>query len=445
MLPAAATATEQAETVPHSTETAPAWSLTTRLFFRFGVIYFALYVLTTQMLSSLVLLPSGELPQIAATKRAIAIFSWVAGHVMGITSGFVTGETGSGDRTLDWAQTIALVAVAVLGTIVWSLATRRRAHPTVQKWFAVFLRFALGATMLTYGFAKVFPLQMPPPSLQRLLEPYGSFSPMGVLWYSVGASPAYEVFVGSAEALGGVLLMIPPLATLGALITLADVTEIFVLNMTYDVPVKLFSFQLILMSLFLLAPEMRRLASVIIMNRPTGPSPQRPLFRGRTATRVAVTVQLVCALYIVSLNVYGGWDALRSRRAATSPLYGIWDVTDLSNDGQPRPPLLTDASRWRRVIFPPQATAMSVQLMNDTFAGFICAIDTGAKTVKLEKGADRNWKATFAYDRPDADTMSIDGTMDGHRVQAKLHRADHTKFMLLSRGFHWIQEAPFNR
>src|SRR5580693_6185456 len=36
---------------------------------------------------------------------------------------------------------------------------------------------------------------------------------------------------------------------------------------------------------------------------------------------------------------------------AKSPLYGIWNVDQISIDGQLRPPLLTDSDRWRRAIF----------------------------------------------------------------------------------------------
>ena len=76
---------------------------------------------------------------------------------------------------------------------------------------------------------------------------------MGVLWSSIGSSPAYESFAGCAELLGGILLIVPRTTTLGALVCLADMTQVFMLNMTYDVPVKLLSFHLILLSLFLLA------------------------------------------------------------------------------------------------------------------------------------------------------------------------------------------------
>ena len=124
--------------------------------------------------------------------------------------------------------------------------------------------------MVSYGTAKAIPLQMPAPGLTRLLEPYGNFSPMGVLWYSIGASRPYEIFAGCAELLGGILLFVPRLALLGALVALAVSVQIFTLNMTYDVPVKLFSFHLILMSLVLIAPEVSRLLERARLQSPGG-------------------------------------------------------------------------------------------------------------------------------------------------------------------------------
>jgi hypothetical protein len=61
----------------------------------------------------------------------------------------------------------------------------------------------------------------------------------------MGSAPAYEIFTGCAEVAGGLLLIVPRTATLGALISLADMIQVFTLNMTYDVPVKLFAFHLI--------------------------------------------------------------------------------------------------------------------------------------------------------------------------------------------------------
>jgi hypothetical protein len=57
----------------------------------------------------------------------------------------------------------------------------------------------------------------------------------------------------------GFLLIFPRTTMLGALVGLADMIQVFMLNMTYDVCVKTTSFHLLLLSLFLLAPDLPRL------------------------------------------------------------------------------------------------------------------------------------------------------------------------------------------
>ena len=128
----------------------------------------------------------------------------------------ILAPTGSGDTLYDWTQLVTMLGLAAVATVLWSLVARDTPqHERLHKWFRLFLRVALGTTMLSYGFAKVFPLQMPTIFLSRLLEPYGNFSPMGVIWYSIGASPGYERFIGFAEVLGGTLLFLPWTALLG--------------------------------------------------------------------------------------------------------------------------------------------------------------------------------------------------------------------------------------
>ena len=76
------------------------------------------------------------------------------------------------------------------------------------------------------------------------------------------------------------------------MVAFATAVHIFTLNMTYDVPVKLFSFHLILMSLVLLAPEASRLANVVVFDRAAAPSAQPALFRRRPLVLVALALQL---------------------------------------------------------------------------------------------------------------------------------------------------------
>jgi len=41
--------------------------------------------------------------------------------------------------------------------------------------------------------------------------------------------------------------------------------------------------------------------------------------------------------------------------------------------------------------------------------------------------------------------LLLDGAADNHEIHARLLLFDRSKFMLVNRGFHWVQEYPFNR
>ena len=375
------------------------------------------------------------------------IVIWTAGHIFRITTPLIYSDTGSGDRTFDWVLLFCLLVIAALATVIWSALDRNRAnYVTLYKWFRLCIRLCLAGQMFGYGLAKAVPLQMPYPSLVRLVEPYGNLSPMGVLWASIGSATAYEIFAGCAEMLGGILLLVPRTAMLGALVCLADMIQVFMLNMTYDVPVKLLSFHLMLMFLFLLAPDLPRLANMFFLNRTARPSTQPPLFATARANRIALAAQVVFGIWLVGMNAYGSWTGwhLYGGGSPKSALYGIWNVNQFIIDGQERLPLLNDYGRWRRVILD-NPTRMAFQRMDDSFAFYGTSINVNTKTLALTKDADKNWKASLSYQRPAEDQLILDGNMDGRKVHMQLQLFDRKKFLLLSRGFHWIQEHPFNR
>jgi len=423
------------------------WSLTSRIAFRFCFVYFGLSCLATQIIGGLFSIPNVDIPDPGTLWPMRQITFWTAAHIFRAKLPLIYTDSGSGDKTFDWVLAFCLLIIAALATVVWSLLDRKREnYITLHKWFRLFIRFALASELLIYGMSKVIPLQMPFPYLTRLLEPFRNFSPMGVLWASIGASPGYEVFAGSAEMLGGILLIFPRTATLGALVCLADMIQVFMLNMTYDVPVKLFSFHMILMSLFLLAPEFQRLADFFFRNRIVEPSTQPPLFRSSRRNRIAFVVQIVFGVWLLGINAYGGWTSWHTYGGGRtqSPLYGIWNVDELSIDGQIRSPLLNDYDRWRRAVFD-FSNRMTFQRMDESFASFGAEINVNAKTIALTKSADKNWKGNLTFQRVAPDRLILDGNMDNHKIHMQLQLMDRGKFMLVSRGFHWVQEYPFNR
>jgi hypothetical protein len=326
------------------------WGLARRVAFRLCFVYFGLLCLFTQISTSLFPIPLVELPDPSTIWPIRQIVFWTAAHVFHIAKPLVYTGSGSGDKTFDWVLVFCMLILGVFTTVIWSALDRKREnYVTTHKWFRLGIRFALAGQMLAYGFAKAVPLQMPFPYLTRLVEHFGDFSPMGVLWSSVGASRSYEIFAGCAELLGGILLIFPRTTMFGALICLADMIQIFMLNMTYDVPVKLFSFHLILLSLFLLAPDFRRLVNLFFLNRPAEPSNESKFFGTVRANRNALAAQMLFGLWLIGMNAYGSSQSwhIYGGGAPKSALYGIWDVELLWIGMAPR-----SRSKTRRLCSP---------------------------------------------------------------------------------------------
>jgi uncharacterized membrane protein YphA (DoxX/SURF4 family) len=459
----------QLQTEPTQLQTdIPNWSLSLRIAFRFWMVYLGLYCLATQIVTSLFSPTEGAvIPDPATLWPLRFVISWTGTHILHVNaplSAFWGGNSASTDDMFAWVMTFCLLMIATAVTVVWSLLDRRREnYAELHKWFRLFVRFAIAGQMFFYGWAKVFLLQMHYPSLTRLLQPLGTYSPLGLLWNSIGAAPAYQIFAGCAEVAGGLLLILPRTSTLGALISLADMIMVLILDMSYDVPIRLLAFHLILLSCFILAPDVPRLVRFLLLNRATAPSTQVHLFRNIRANRIALAAQIILGLWLIGVNfhqfrVY--WNTQGGGRPLP-PLYGIWEVRQMSIDEQPRPPLLTDSARWRRAIFDlpnrncaalytqvihTQASlCMAFQRLDDSVVPYGASVNLQEKTIALTKSDDKNWRASFTFQSPVGDQLILDGRMDNHQVHMELQLTDRNLFPLVSRGFHWSMEAPFGR
>ena len=56
-----------------------------------------------------------------------------------------------------------------------------------------------------------------------------------------------------------------------------------------------------------------------------------------------------------------------------------------------------------------------------------------------------NKRDQLTISRPDGDHVVLTGQWKGEPTAIRLRRVDTSKMLLLSRGFHWINEMPFNR
>lgn len=411
---------------------------------RFVIAYFALYSAGTPIIAYLLRLPDGRSVGMHDGYRVV---SWVGAHVFG--TGPLNADPGSGDRLFDWIQMLTFAALAAIVVAVWVLIEARRTDDRLVEreirldaWMRTGLRFALGGVLMYYGVEKVLPTQMPAPDLTQLLTPVGALSPERLLWTGIGASLPYESFVGVLEVAAAAMLFVPRLASLGAVLACLDIGYVFVIDAAYDIPVKLFVFHLVVIAAILVAPDVLRLANVLLNRKTVEPSRLPALFASQRHSRLATAAQILFGAYIAGaglIQAHAAWADRDALNASMGPLYGGWTVDVMTVNGQARSPLLTDDGRWRRVVF--EQGAAYFQRMDDTFVAHAASVDVDRRVVTLARERDPEWSATLAFAQPASGQLVLDGRIDGRDVHLELTWFGRESFPLVAHKFHVIRES----
>lgn len=426
------------------------WPLHVRVAFRFAFIYFifAFFSAILQLVPLLGML--GYLHDQAVQP----FYVWIGKLVFGVE--ITVFPNGSGDTTYNWVQFASHLVFAAVATAAWSAVDRRRpSYPWLKEGLWIAMRFVLASAMFGYGINKVFGLQFPEPGLQRLLQDYGDSSPMGLLWTFMGASQPYTMFAGWMETIGGLLLCFRRTQLVGALWTAGVMANVFALNMFYDVPVKIYSFHLLALAMVIAVPDMQRLARLFLLNRPVPRADLRGPWTNRTIRRVAFGVKLAWVGFTVPF-MFWQMSEMRYAYGALAPrgeLDGTWEVREFRRDGVELPPIITDAVRWRylTLIDRPEWKQGIVTHMKGVNARWLLEVKDGAlefRDMTVAAGEDpakAPLVGTLAFTREGEKAMRLSGEVAGTKIDAVCERLDAKDFLLMNRGFHWVNEFPFNR
>lgn len=408
-----------------------------RTAFRFLLIYLALFAVATQISGSLLLIPGVAFRGLGRLWPMREVTLWLGARLFGFAD-LPVPEPAVGETAFFYVQTFWLLVLAVAATVV--VGFRGRGQGRLWEWLRLFLQLGLAATMFEYGMTKLIPNQFAAPSLNILVTPTGDLSLNTLLWTAIGAAPAYQIFTGVVELVGGALVLWPRTRMAGALVSLVALAHVLLLNLTYDIGLKLTTIHLVLIALVVLAPDFSRLAR-FVRNRPVEPAPSPVSFRSGRLASALPAVLAVLALYLIGIQAWVNWTYwFAAGTGAPRPaLYGIWDVEELAVDGVVGPASENDYDRrWRRVIFDDPGE-VSFQRTDDSFARYDSSIGDGR--LVLSKGDSRTWTSEFSFTRPSGEEMVLEGLMDGHAIRVLLRRVELDSFRVLSSPFRWMRPA----
>lgn len=400
------------------------WSPGLRFAFRFVFSYFVLY--TNGLIG---LIPYSDPVMRGITAFWYPIVVWVGKDVLGLRRDiYLLGEVdGISNTAFGTVLFLCYLVVAAVAAVIWSVLDRRRPnYERLNAWFRYALRFTLAMAMIRYGAIKILPTQMTsPPPIGLLTQRLGDFTRMRLLWLFTGTSPLYESLVGCSEMLGAVLLLFRRTTLLGALICAANLTMVVILNFCFDVHVKLLSMHLLFTALLLAAPDLRRLADLVIFNRRVEPRVERPMFADARRNRIAGIVLVAFGVYAAAMGFGYAWQIYEKFHPPKPPLYGVWVVEDA-------PDVPSETGPWRTLMFH-QAGKVRVETAPGTWEGLNVDVNPHRRTLRL--GKEKRWLASFTFSEPEEDVLMLDGQLDGRPARLRLHR------MALTReAFHWFVE-----
>ena len=284
-----------------------AWANLHKIVFRFFFIYFLLYIAPWTWIFDLPI-PGFE----TISNFYSACIDWFVNavnkyffHVRPV----LVPTNGSGDTSFGWAQVCLFLSLAIFGTTVWTLLDiRRKNYTLLDYWFRTIIRYNLAMIAMGYGLAKVFLSQMPFPTESLLSTNLGDLLPMRLSWLFIGYSAPYEIFAGAMEIIAAVLLLNRKTITFGLFVATGVFIHVMVLNLCYDIPVKIFSIHLVLYCLYLLANDFKRLWNFLVINKTTPPN---TLYELRLDTKRKRIYRIVIkTLIIAAFFIFPFWTSL---------------------------------------------------------------------------------------------------------------------------------------
>ncbi len=432
----------------NDTNSSSDWSFMYKIFFRFFFIYFLLQLAPWTWLDNFI--PSFR----HINDYFYQFMEWLVSKFNSIFFHFKKTSivnNGSSDSSLNWEAMLTYLSLALMGCFLWSILDHsQKNYSRANYWLLTFLRYYLIINCFSYGIDKLYALQMPYPNQSQLATPLGDFLPMRLSWMFIGYSTPYQMFSGVMEISVGLLLLNRKTITLGLFVGTAVFMNVMILNLCYDIVVKLFSIHLVIYCIYLLLNDYERLLQFFIFNSTvTGNTIYHFSFTKKWMNYIRVILKLIFIILFAVLPFYSTRDYYRSiaKEIDTKPIHaGLYDVTIYAINRDTIPALVSDTLRWKDLVFEKGGTG-SVGSTDTLFRqryrrGYFNFVpDTINKTIRFKKlPSDTNYIFNFHYELPDSNTVRLWGKRKNDSLFVELKRSAR-HFQLSEKQFHWISEA----
>jgi len=249
------------------------------------------------------------------------------------------------------------VVLAVVIAGVWSLLDRKTTQYRVwYHWTLIIARYRLAFGIIAWGYKKFIPIQMELPSISFLYTPFADFSEQKLYWQSVGITQGYEIFLGFAEVLCGVLLLFRKTTAIGAALTAVILFNIVIANHVYDGMVHVHSFIFAVLAVIILWQYLPNIWNLLVNERDVKPAYSNIHFSKSWQKNTRWILKSISIAIFVFFLLFLHWiDDLGYRYPHNHPglknTAGFYHVTEYKRNNKTIPYSPLDSVRWHDVVF----------------------------------------------------------------------------------------------
>ena len=226
------------------------------------------------------------------------------------------------DSKYDYSRFLLISLLAILGACLWMFIeskTKANYNLRLKTLTRTILRYHVGLTLIIYGLSKVFMLQFGEMDLDKLESTIGSRNGMGFLWTFMSYSKFYTMSTGWIEVIGGMLLLFRRTTFIGTIILFISMVNVVLIDIGYDVRVKMFAIHLLLMTILLLEHDIKRIINFLFLNQPTKASIEHALFPNGRYKKIGYLLKGVVLSYYVISSFFIYKDRIHNHKANRYP------------------------------------------------------------------------------------------------------------------------------
>lgn len=208
------------------------------------------------------------------------------------------------DSKYDYSRFTLITFLATFGTFIWIMVDSKfifnyNYNSKLKTLTRTILRYHVGLTLIIYGLAKMLMLQFGEMDLDRLESSIGSKNGMGFLWNFMSYSKFYTMSTGWIEFIGGAFLLFRRTTFIGTIILTISMINVVLIDIGYDVRVKMFAIHLLVMNIILLSVNFKRMFTFFVMNKVSKPVNDQPLFFNNSYRNVGYLLKGALLIYFI--------------------------------------------------------------------------------------------------------------------------------------------------